>query len=428
MLVGDARRRRRHGHPGTAVHTAHPARREALALDQEETMTTARATGPAPLPRAALDAVIDPRGSGCMLPREAYTSHEVLAWEREHLFSASWVCVGRAGELATAGDRTAVQVGDDSVVLVRGDDGELRGFFNVCRHRGHQLMPCGASARRTAIHCPYHGWTYALDGGLRATPRFDAPAGFDASAHGLVPVRVAEWHGWVMVNVSGDAPPLAQWIGGLDELVAPYGCGRLAVGASHEYVLHANWKLPIENYHECYHCPAIHPELCTVSPPTSGDNFELPGAWFGGTMDLEAHAETMSMSGKSGAEPLPGLNATLQRQVLYVGLFPNLLLSLHPDYVMTHRIEPRTPNESWVECQWLFAPEVMERDGFDPSYAVDFWDVTNRQDWNACEGVQRGVASRGYRPGPFSEAEDAVQGFTSFVARAYLEGAMPSPR
>jgi Rieske 2Fe-2S family protein len=392
----------------------------------ERTMTAYPPATAAPLPRGALADVIDPTGSGCMLPRDAYTSEATLSWEREHLFAAGWVCAGRAVDLAEVGVRRPVPVGDDSVLLVRGDDGVLRGFFNVCRHRGHELMPCGTTATRAAIHCPYHAWTYSLDGALRATPRFDAPAGFDPSAFGLVPVRVEEWHGWAMVNVSGAAPPLREWIGGLEGIVAPYACADLVLGAAHEYVLAANWKLPVENYHECYHCPVIHPELCTVSPPASGDNYRRPGAWFGGTMDLEAHAVTMSMSGASGGTFLPGLDAAQRRKVVYIGLFPNLLLSLHPDYVMTHRIEPRAAGETSIECQWLFPAEALARDDFDPAYAVDFWDVTNRQDWSACEGVQRGLVSRGYRPGPFSNAEDAVRGFVTFVARAYLDGRLPS--
>jgi Rieske 2Fe-2S family protein len=384
-----------------------------------------RSTTPAPVPRDDLERVLDVTGSGRMLPQAAYTSDEVLAWERDRFFSSTWVCAGRSSDLASPGDRRAVQIGDDAVMVVRGDDGVLRVFYNVCRHRGHELMPCGSTAHRNAIHCPYHAWTYALDGSLRATPRFDAPASFSPAEHGLVPVRAEEWHGWVMVNVSGDAPPLAHYIGDLSTLIAPYECDRLVVAASHEYELAANWKLPIENYQECYHCPAIHPELCVVSPPTSGDNYDLPGAWIGGTMDLEPHAETMSMSGASGGVVLRGLEGhELERQVVYIGVFPNLLLSLHPDYVMTHRIEPLAPGRSWVECQWLFPPEAVEHDDFDPAYAVDFWDVTNRQDWHACEGVQRGVQSRGYRPGPFSEAEDAVQQFVTFVARAYLAGSL----
>jgi len=186
----------------------------------------------------------------------------------------------------------------------------------------------------------------------------------------------------------------------------------------------ANWKLPIENYHECYHCPAIHPELCVVSPPTSGDNYTLPGMWVGGTMDLEPFAATMSMDGSSGGVVLPALDEKQRREIVYIVLFPNLLISAHPDYVMTHRIEPVTPSLSNVTCEWLFSAEAVASAGFDPAYAVDFWDVTNRQDWSACEGVQRGLGSRGYRPGPFAAQEDAVQQWVTLIARSYLAGTL----
>ena len=303
----------------------------------------------------------------------------------------------------------------------------LRAFANTCRHRGHELLPCGATAKRGAIHCPYHAWTYGLDGALQATPRFEPPPGFDPAENGLVALRVEEWNGWAMVNLSGDAAPLSEHVGALDAVLANYQCDRLVTGAVHDYTMAANWKLPIENYHECYHCPAIHPELCVVSPPASGDNYDnstLPGMFVGGTMDLEPFAATMSMDGRSGGVVLPNLDEKQRREVVYVGLFPNLLISAHPDYVMTHRIEPLSPSLSSVECEWLFASEAVAAETFDPSYAVDFWDVTNRQDWSACEGVQRGLASRGYRPGPFAAQEDAVQQWVTLIARSYLAGTL----
>jgi Rieske 2Fe-2S family protein len=139
-------------------------------------------------------------------------------------------------------------------------------------------------------------------------------------------------------------------------------------------------------------------------------------------MDLLPHAETMSMDGKSRGIPLPGLEGSLLREVHYYSLVPNLLLSYHPDYVMTHRMEPRGPERTFIECQWLFPPEALERPGFDPGYAVEFWDTTNRQDWRAIESVQRGIASRGYFPGTLTPDEDAVHQFLSRLARAYLEG------
>jgi Rieske 2Fe-2S family protein len=381
-------------------------------------------TSAAPVDRERLRDVLDPAGSGRMLPREAYTDDAVLAWEREQFFARSWLCAGRVSDLREPGQRRGARVAGEGVLLVRDDDGGLRAFANTCRHRGHELLPCGATAKRGAIHCPYHAWTYALDGSLQATPRFDPPPGFDRADYGLGALRVEEWNGWAMVNLSGDAPPLAEHVGALDDLLAGYGCADLASGAVHGYEMAANWKLPIENYHECYHCPAIHPELCAVSPPTSGDNYALPGLWVGGTMDLEPFATTMSMDGHSASAILPGLDAKQRREIVYIGLFPNLLISAHPDYVMTHRIEPLTPSRSFVECEWLFAAESIETDGFDPAYAVDFWDVTNRQDWSACEGVQRGLTSRGYRPGPFAAQEDAVQQWVTLIARSYLAGAL----
>jgi Rieske 2Fe-2S family protein len=190
--------------------------------------------------------------------------------------------------------------------------------------------------------------------------------------------------------------------------------------ASHQYQPLANWKVLCENYHECYHCPRIHPELCRVSPPTSGHNYDLPGAWVGGSMELREHAATMSLDGRSAGVPIEGLDGVRLRTVRYLHLLPNLLLSLHPDYLMTHLIEPLGPARSRVVCTWYFPPEAAELPGFDPAYAVEFWDRTNRQDWAACESVQRGLANPHYRPGPLAPGEDAVYRFETLIARAYL--------
>ncbi len=380
----------------------------------------------APLDRQALETVLAPFGRSSTLPGVAYTSPEVFAWEMEHFFEGGWVCIGRAADIAP-GTRRAVPAGGEGVLLSRDADGTLRGFFNVCRHRGHELLPLGGSAEGRLIQCPYHGWTYHEDGTLKSAPRLGQRPGLEPADHGLVPVAVAEWHGWVLVNVSGAAPPIAEYVADLDPLVRPHDPGGLTVGARIEYLAEANWKLLVENYHECYHCPQIHPELCQVTPPTSGANYRPAGLWVGGLMDLMEHAQTMSLTGASGAPPMPGLDAGQRRHVYYLGLFPNLLLSLHPDYVLSHRLEPIAPDRTRVECIILWPPEVIGRSGFDPSYAVDFWDITNRQDWRACESVQRGVSSRGYRPGPIARPEDAVYQFVTMVAAAYLEGEVKPP-
>jgi Rieske 2Fe-2S family protein len=377
----------------------------------------------APGERALLGGVLRPLGRSTGLPATAYTSPDMFAWEQVVFFEGGWVCLGRSADLSNPGDQAASAFGDEGILLVRGDDGVLRGFCNVCRHRGHELLPAGDTSTRTTIQCPYHAWAYRLDGRLLGAPGY---RGLDPEEFGLAPARVAEWHGWAFANASGDAPAIEDWMGNLEDTVRFHEPERLVTGATHEYVVEANWKIVTENYHECYHCSNIHPELCKVTPPDSGHDMFRSGIWAGGSMDLRSHARTMSLTGETDATPLRGLDDEQRRSVYYYGLFPNLLISLHPDYVMTHLIRPLRPAASLVECRWLFQPEDVGRPGFDPAFAVEFWDLTNRQDWAAVESVQRGVRSRGYRPGPLSPREQQVRQFDTIVAQGYLTG-RPTP-
>ena len=352
-----------------------------------------------------------------MLPPAAYTSAEVFAWERQHFFGGGWTCAGHASRLPAAGDQLAVATGAGGALIVRGEDGIIRAFANTCRHRGHELLPCGAGAvNAKAIVCPYHSWAYSLSGELRGAPGY---RGLPAKDWSLRELPAVEWHGLVFIDGSGGAAgPLPLSL--LDPIVAPYEPARLVVAATHTYDAAANWKILTENYHECYHCPTIHPELCSVSPPHSGENYASAGAWIGGWMELRDGAVTMSLDGHSDGVPLRGLSGDGLRTVVYVGIFPNVLLSLHPDYVMTHVLVPTAADRTVIECSWAFAPEAASAPGFDPSYAVDFWDLTNRQDWSACESVQRGLGSPFAAPGPLSPDEDAVYSFVTTVARGYL--------
>jgi glycine betaine catabolism A len=353
-------------------------------------------------------------GESRMLPRAAYTDDAVLGWEQRYFFD-DLMCAGLSSELPDPGDQRAVAAGSGTVLLVRGDDGAVRAFANTCRHRGHELLPCGGQARQGSVICPYHAWTYSLDGSLRHAAGY---GGLDKTEWGLTELPAAQWRGLIFTGRS--APELAGSLATLDEIVAPYEPERLVTAARHTYDAAANWKILTENYHECYHCPSIHPELCQVSPPKSGENYETAGAWIGGWMDLRDGMTTMSLDGTSGGVPLRGLAGDGLRTVIYVNIFPNVLLSLHPDYVMTHRLVPLAADRTRIECSWAFAPEAVAEPGFDPGYAVEFWDLTNRQDWTACESVQRGLSSPYAKPGPLSPAEDAVYSFVTAVARGYL--------
>lgn len=362
-----------------------------------------------------------------MMPAEKYTSDEVLTWERRHLFAGSWTCLGRVDDLfPPASERPvrqrAVMVGDVQCLVVRDGD-VVRMFANTCRHRGHELLPEGATSDRRKVACPYHAWTYDLQGKLVGAPGFRDDETFAFEEHGLVELPVQEWEGWVFGHAlsplgSPEVPAFEEHLGDFEKVLSPYAVGTLVVGARHSYEVAANWKVIAENYHECYHCPLIHPELCQVSPPTSGENYALPGGWVGGSMVLRDGMRTMSLTGELAATPLPDAPPTA---VEYVHLLPNLLVSAHPDYVMTHRMVPLSPERTWVECSWLVLPGA---DGSvpDPAAAVEFWDLTNKQDWAACESVQRGLASPHFEPGPFAPNEDAVARLVSMIGRAYETG------
>ena len=290
---------------------------------------------PAPVPAEALAAALAPFGQSRMLPRESYVDPAVFDWEQHNIFSG-WTCVGHASDLAAVGAQKAVGTGPNAILLVRGEDDAVRAFANTCRHRGHELLACNATTKGRAIVCPYHSWSYRLDGRLRNAPGFRDMEGFEPDEFGLAELRLVNWHGWLFVDPSGEDADFATHVAGLDEVVGPYRPEDLTIVARHSYELATNWKVIAENYQECYHCSTIHPELSRISPPTSGENLDLPGSWMGGWMSIVEGAETMSLTGKSGGVAIQGLSEHELRSVMYLVGYPNLLVSLHPDYVMTH--------------------------------------------------------------------------------------------
>lgn len=384
---------------------------------------------PAPLDPLAIRRVVAPFGQNFTLPAASYTDQVVYDWEMENIFRNGWVCVGRTDELVAAGQIRAVDVAGEGVLITRDSEGAVAAYSNVCRHRGHELAPIGEAIDARLIRCPYHAWSYRYDGSLRAAPTFTQAPGFDFGDYPLITIDTADYGGWLWVDLSSSAPPIAENFGNLSELIAPYQTDGLRTAATHSYTIDANWKIVVENYNECYHCSSIHPELCEVTPVDSGYDHQPTGMWLGGTMDLKEHAVTMSLDGHSDGVNFPGvLAAGLERQVWYLTVLPNFLLSLHPDYVMTHRLQPLGTGQTQVECSWLFPEEAFDLPEFDPAYAVDFWDITNREDWAACEAVMRGVRNQGYRPGPLSTWEGTVYQFLTVMGHLYLGEGLAVPR
>jgi Rieske 2Fe-2S family protein len=360
------------------------------------------------------------------LPSSWYRSEAVYALEKERIFGREWLCVGREEQLPAAGDFRVLELAGESVLMVRNKEGALRAFYNVCRHRGTRLCRAPGSAPALAalgggvaagrITCPYHQWSYDLDGRLVAAPHLAAEPGFDKSLFSLYPVGLDTWGGFIFLNLSpASAQPLAKQLAEMPARIARYPLAQLRIGHSIRYAVAANWKVLCENYNECYHCGGVHPELCAVVPAfreRGGANLD----WSRGIPHREG-AYTFTRSGTTRRRAFPGLDA--DEQVRHKGelVYPNLFLSLACDHVAAFILEPRGPAHTDITCHFLFEPYELAKSDFDASDASEFWDLVNRQDWAICEAVQQGIGARVHERGYYAPMED----FNLDIRRYVLE-------
>jgi Rieske 2Fe-2S family protein len=367
------------------------------------------------------------------LPRHFYADPAFYAKELERFYFARWICAGRADQIPTPGDYFTRTLADESVIVTRGLSGDIHGFFNVCRHRGTRITdkPGGHFVER--IQCPYHAWTYDLAGRLVAAPHM--PSEFCKEAYPLQRTGCDVWDGHIFLHLGAARPddlsnapaaaarPARAVTGLRDQLAdlparfASYHMQDLRLGRRIVYEVRANWKLIVLNFNECLHCPTLHPALNRLHHYLGAENVEPTEAYCGGAMGFKDGVETMSVDGKRRRAYLPGLNASQRHAVSYFSIYPNFLLSLHPDYVMTHTLWPRAHDRTEIVCEWHFHPDELARHGFQIDDAIEFWDRTNREDWWISEQSQAGIASRVYRPGPYSEREQLLWSFDEIVKR-----------
>jgi len=340
------------------------------------------------------------------MPRERYTSEAILAEERERIFARGWNCVGRVSKLQAPGDFMVREVAGESIIVVRDRSGSLRAYFNVCRHRGTRICREDSGRFAGTIQCSYHAWTYSIDGNLVGAPTMQDVPGFDKSEYPLHEAAVAEWEGFVFVNVGEHPAPFeSAWKPVLHRFTR-FDLPSLAVGHHVVYDVHANWKLVFQNYSECLHCPTIHPKLATVLPYQSGANDLTEGPFLGGYMEIKPPNKSATMSGRvCGRTVSDALSDEDRGRGFYYTLMPNLLLSLHPDYVNYYLLTPVSVDRTRVESEWLFHPETLADPDNNIRDGIEFWDLTNRQDWDIVEQSQRGIGSRRYQPGPYSPRE-----------------------
>ncbi len=353
---------------------------------------------------ATVPAIDQPSGSLLStLPGRYYTEPEVFDRERQVIFERMWFCVVRAADVAGPGAFRVVRIGAESVLIVRGRDGELRAFLNVCRHRGSRLCAEESGRVRRNLRCGYHAWTYDLDGRLVAAPGPVTMADVDRDAYGLIRVGLREWLGYAWVCVAEEPPPfedtvIAEVAGRLGDAAAigRYRTEDLAVGRRIIYDVAANWKLIIENFMECYHCATIHPELTRVLPEFARGY--AAQYYVGHGAEFADWAQAFTVTGDGGFGRLPSVSSEQERRYFAVTIRPQVFLNLVPDHVIAHRMFPLAADRTTVVCDWLFDASVIDA-GQDVSPSVELFDRVNRQDFRACELTQLSMGSRAYRDG-----------------------------
>ncbi len=354
------------------------------------------------------------------LPGRYYYDPAVYALEQERIFGTMWVCVGRADAIPNPGSYQLVNVGQENIIVIRNRENVLQAFLNVCRHRGARLCTEAMGQVKGSIQYRYHAWTYGLDGQLIGAPNVLDDERFDRTAFGLYQVALEIWEGLIWLNLSDDPAPIASQLNGpmqerFSDLsdFARYGVGELQLGKRISYNINCNWKLVLENFMECYHCGLMHPELCHLLPGYKGGQAYIDSD---GAATLADGVEAFSMSGKASHPPLPGLRPEELRLYYGIVLEPNVLLNLLGDHVLIHTVYPEAPDRTRVECDWLFHPDALAADNFDPTDTVEIFDLINRQDWEVCELTQQGMTSKAYRSGGvYVPKEQHIRAFCDFV-------------
>ena len=351
------------------------------------------------------------------LPAHYYADPKHFRTELERIHFSMWLWAGREERIPEPGDYFLLNFAGESVIVTRTESGKVKAYHNVCRHRGTRLCKeTSGKLEGGKVRCPYHAWAYSCDDGrLVNAVHMDQTEGFQREEFPLHALSADTWDGHIFVHFDPQAPPLADHLLDIPERFRAWNMAELQVAHRLDYVLECNWKLVIQNYSECLHCPIIHPQLQQQSHYLSGENAPPQPTYLGGRMDLRDEVDTLTMDGKSPWKPLPGLDAQERRGIYYWSILPNLLLNLHPDYMLTFQLLPLAHDRTRIVCEFSFHPDEIVGEGFDPSAAVDFWDLTNRQDWEVSELAQLGISSSAYTPGPYSNREELLHALDQFV-------------
>ncbi len=352
--------------------------------------------------------------SASTLPSHLYIAPEQLELEKERIFGRTWQLVARTDDLARPGDFVPVTILDEPLVITHGLDGRLRAFYNVCRHRAGQVAL--TRGNRKSLQCRYHGWTYGLDGRLRACPEMDGTAHFDKEQFGLIPVRVERWGPFVFANLDPDAPALVDVLGAIPAEVAAagYDVERMRLVERRDYVIDCNWKVYVDNYLEGYHLPIAHPGLFKE---LDYDAYRVDTyRWYS---KQHAPIRDLKPGEEIGRDRRYIRSPDGEEDALYYWLFPNTMLNIYQDNISSNVILPLGPERTLTIFEWFFGEPGTGQGWESMQQTIAFSDEIQQEDIVLCEQVQRGLRSRSYSTGRFSaKRENGVHHFQELVREA----------
>ncbi len=351
------------------------------------------------------------------MPAWCYTSDAFYRREIERIFMKVWNFLGRVEQVPNAGDYFTVDFAGVSLIVVRDDAGQVRAFANTCRHRGSELL--AGSGKCKAIVCPYHSWTYALDGRLVGAPEMEQSIGFRKEEHGLVALRLETWAGFIFVNFDHNAPPLDDYLGGMKETIAPYRLQDMALMRRREYVMDCNWKLFVENAKESYHIKTVHKKTINqyASAKTAGYWVEEAKGEY--CITFAQHEGSMALlKGAAGFPVIESLRGRREAGGTYAPLiYPSTYLACTIDCAWYLELHPLGPERTRLVHGSLFPRSRRERTDFDAIAANYYhrWDITTDEDIVASERQQRGLKSPFSVPGRFSHREPLVHVIDNWI-------------
>jgi Rieske 2Fe-2S family protein len=380
--------------------------------------------------------------NGWGLEQPFYTDQEIFDYEWKVIWKKYWLFAGTTAEIPKAGDYFTYQANTDSIIIIRGDKGEIYAHYNTCRHRG-SLVCLDDKGNVPKLMCPYHQWVYNKDGSLFRARLM--PDDFDKTSNGLHAAHIKVVHGLIFISLAKDPPDFAKVYSDYSPFLSPYKMDQAKVAFKKSYVLRTNWKLIAENFRECYHCGVAHPEYCNAviganlretadeviaerrvawerkGLATQTIDFENDSFHFAIRYPLRPGVQSYSLDGKAVARPM-GDHQDFDAGVLGLVVYPNFWMDSVSDYIWTMRVTPMGPAATRIDLTWLVDSHAVDGMDYTIDRLTDFWRITGEQDWQLCENNFKGVESSRYEPGPYAPAELDVVKFVDWYVQRMRQG------